>query len=326
MMMDRNPTSLPSRRMLFSTAARAIILSLLATGTSLHAQETAPAQTTVPVAVGAAGAASINLTPRRVIFDGVKRTEAIYVFNQGSKAATVDVSLIDNVMMGDGEIVPVSQLGNRGPAGAAAAAALHSAHDMILATPSRLLLEPGKGKTIRLRAALPDGTTTPTEFRTHLTVTTLPDADTGLTAEAAATTQKGELSMRVQSVFGISIPLIVRNGDASATATLSDFALVHGPARQGDHAGASSPVLQLSLGRSGTSSIYGNIEVRSGDGKGAELVGFIRGISVYAELPSRQVRVNLMREPRKGETLTVKFIDDEGRPGGPSASGTFHAP
>lgn len=325
-MTEKKSSSLPSCRALLSATTRAVLVSMLAAGVPLHAEEAAPAPAAVPVAIGAAGAASINLTPRRVIFDGAKRTEAIYVFNQGSKAATVDVSLIDNVMMGDGEIVPVSQLSNRGQAGAAAAAALHSAHDMILATPSRLLLEPGKGKTIRLRASLPDGAATAAEFRTHLTVTTLPDADTGLTAEAAATAQKGELSMRVQSVFGISIPLIVRNGDASATATVGDFALVRGPARTAERGAASTPVLQLSLGRSGTSSIYGNIEVRSGEGKASELVGFIRGISVYAELPSRQVRVNLMREPRKGETLTVKFIDDEGRPGGPSASGTFHAP
>ncbi|MBU6394874.1 MAG: hypothetical protein KGQ75_09905 [Sphingomonadales bacterium] len=299
--------------------------SLLASALPANAQTAAAPSAPVPVTIGSPGGASINLTPRRVIFDGVKRTEAIYVFNQGSKAATVEVSLIDNVMLADGDIVPVSQLATRGAAAAGAAEALHSAHDMILATPSRLLLEPGKGKTIRLRAALPDAAATPTEFRTHLTVTTLPDADSGLTADAAATTERGELSMRVQSVFGISIPLIVRSGDTSAAASLSGFALVHGGVR-GSAAAANAPVLQFSLGRTGTSSIYGNIEVRAGEGKNSEMIGFVRGISVYSELSARQVRVNLMREPRKGELLSIRFSDDEGRPGGPSASGTFHAP
>ncbi|KPF89766.1 hypothetical protein [Novosphingobium sp. AAP93] len=325
MMISIRNSSLALRRARKSASASIVLCSLLASAIPLHAQTAAAPPAAIPVTIGSPGGASINLTPRRVIFDNNKRTEAIYVFNQGSKAATVEVSLIDNVMLADGDIVPLSQLANHGSAAAGAAEALRSAHDMILATPSRLLLEPGKGKTIRLRASLPDGATTPMEFRTHLTVTTLPDADTGLTADAAAATERGELSMRVQSVFGISIPLIVRSGDTSAAASVSDISIVHGGTRAGGTA-PNAAVLQFSLGRTGTSSIYGNIEVRAGEGKNAEMIGFVRGISVYSELAARQVHVNLMREPRKGELLTIKFTDDEGRPGGPSASGTFHAP
>lgn len=267
-----------------------------------------------------AGVANINLTPRRVIFNETKRTEAIYVFNQGTKEATVDIALVDNVMLTGGEIVPQAQAAARGGDAAVRAARLNSAKDLILATPRRLLLEPGKGKTIRLRATLPEGGSGPAEYRTHLTVTTLPDADAGITADALANSARGELSMRVQSVFGISIPLIVRTGQHTISLAIREVAV------ERDAGSGGQPVLQFAIARTGSSSIYGNVEVRARAGKADETIGFIRGIGIYPELDARQVRVRLSRAPRTGETLTVSFRGDEGGPGEPEATTTYRVP
>ena len=275
----------------------------------------AQAQDSVAAAVAApaSGAANINITPRRIVFERNKRTEAVYVFNQGTVAVTVDVALVDNVMLPSGEIVPVAHAGEKGPDAAASLAAMKSAKPFVLAAPSRLTLPPGQGRTIRVRA-LPPAAPQAAEYRTHLTVTTVPSQDTGITAEQAATAQSGELSFRIQSIFGISIPLIVRDGDVSAQAALGPMALAQE---------AGKPVLLVPLLRQGSGSLYGNIDVRAAN---KEAVGMVRGIGVYSEIGQRIAHLPLTRALRRGETVTVRYLADDGKPDSALASGTFTAP
>lgn len=278
-----------------------------------HAQERQPdaVAPAAQVALPTAGAANINITPRRVIFDRSKRTEAVFVFNQGNTPVTVDVALVDNAMLPSGEIVPISRIADHGPAAEAVAAKVRSAKPFVLAAPSRLTLPPGQGRTIRVRATLADGATSD-EFRTHLTVTTVPAPDAGLTAEQAAAAEKGELVLRIQSVFGISIPLIVRSGSPDATGAIGSMAVAQT---------AKGPVLSLALRRKGATSLYGNVEVRSGK----ELVGIVRGIAVYPELDERIAQVPLLRPLKRGETVTATFIADDAKQAQPVATGTLTA-
>lgn len=271
------------------------------------AAQTAPAVTAAP----ASGAANINITPRRVIFDRSKRTEAVYVFNQGNAAVTVDVALVDNAMLPSGEIVPMARVTEKGADAQAVAARVQSARPMLLAAPSRLALGPGQGKTIRIRASLPeDGKG---EYRTHLTVTTVPPADSGLTADQAAAAQRGELVLRIQSIFGLSIPLIVRPGLVDAKASF-------GPIRTASD--GNKPVLEVPVRRSGANSVFGNIEVRAGK----EVVGLVRGLAVYPEIAERVAKVPLLRPLRKGETVTLSYLSDDGGASTSMASGSFTAP
>lgn len=264
-------------------------------------------QVTVPVQPAAA---NINITPRRVIFDATKRTEAVYVFNQGTTPVTVDVALVDNAMLPSGEIVPLSRLAERGSE--AVGAKVRSAKPFVLAAPSRLILPPGQGRTVRVRATLADSSTT-AEYRTHLTVTTVPPADTGLTAEQAAAAEKGELVLRIQSVFGISIPLIVRGGTPDATGGIG--AITPATTREG-------PALAVTLQRKGTTSLYGNLELRTAK----EVVGVARGIAVYPEADERQAIVPLLRPLRKGEQVTAIYSADDGKKPVQIASGAYTAP
>jgi P pilus assembly chaperone PapD len=287
----------------------------------------ANAQTPPPPSVGiSAGAANLNITPRRVIFSRTKRTEAVYVFNQGNATATFDVTLVDRVMLPTGEILPVSDATGKGAAATTAAARVHSARDLLIVTPSRLTLEPGKGKTIRIRATLPDAAE-PIEYRSHLTVTTVPPPDFGLTAEAAAASKPGELVFRVQSVFGLSIPLIVRGDTLPATAAMGPIHLDHAAiSTDGTTPPKPTPVVMAEIKREGARSLYGNVEVRAGAGRSAQTIGTIRGVGIYSELDSREVRVPLTREPKPGETITVAFIDDEVKAGTELAHGSISAP
>lgn len=270
--------------------------------------EAGATQTIAPIAA----AANINLTPRRVIFDRTKRTEAVYVFNQGNTPVTVDVALVDNAMLPSGEIVPLARLSERDGAAQIIGGKVRSAKPFLLAAPSRLTLPPGQGKTIRVRATLADGAAGG-EYRSHLTVTTVPTADSGLTAEQAAASEKGELVLRIQSVFGISIPLIVRSAAADGTATIGPITQVVTP---------EGPALTVPLRRQGTTSLYGNIELRTAK----EVVGVVRGIAVYPEVDERVALVPLMRPLRKGEAVTAIFTADNAKKAEPIASGSFTAP
>ncbi|MFM6950386.1 MAG: hypothetical protein ACKOW1_05130 [Novosphingobium sp.] len=274
----------------------------------------------------AAPSANINITPRRVVFDAIKRTEAVFVFNQGTAPVTVDVSLIDNVMLPTGEIVPVDKLAERSQADQTTAAKLKSARDLILASPSRLTLPPGKGRTIRLRASLPAGADS-AELRTHLAVTTVPAAESGLTAEAAATPRAGELAFKIQSVFGISIPLILRPAPINPVASISGMKVEMLAAPVGPTGELRRvPVLSFTLARSGAGSIFGNIEAKSTSGKSNEIIGYVRGLGVYPELDSRRVDMPLTRMPHSGETIAVTFISDDPQLPKLRASGTMIAP
>lgn len=301
------------------------ILGSLAIATHAPAQTPAPAASTPTVGI-TTGAANLNITPRRVVFGPTKRTEAVYVFNQGNATATFDVTLVDRVMLPTGEILPIGDAQGKGDSATAAAARIHSARDMLIVTPSRLTLEPGKGKTIRIRATIPDATQ-PIEYRTHLTVTTVPPADFGLTAEAAAETRPNELVFRVQSVFGLSIPLIVRGDALPATASLGPIRFDHQAlSPDGTSPPRPTPVVMTDIRRSGVRSLYGNVEVRAGTGRSAQVIGTVRGVGVYAEIDSRDVRIPLTREPKPGETLTIAFIDDEMKAGTELARGSISAP
>lgn len=296
-------------------AVRAVALCAVFAGLSGSFANSLAAQTTPAPAVTApvVGVANINITPRRVIFDRTKRTEAVYVFNQGNASVTVDVALVDNVMLPTGELVPVARAADKGQAAVAQAATIRSSRPLLLAAPSRLTLAPGQGKTIRLRATLPDSTDA-AEYRTHLTVTTVPTPDAGLTAEQAAAMQRGELVLRIQSTFGISIPLIVRNGVVDATASLGPIHLTQDGGK---------PALEVPVRRQGASSVYGNLEARAGKN---EIVGFVRGLAVYPELSERAAKIPLIRPLRNGETVTVRYFSEDAKAGSALASGSFTAP
>lgn len=296
------------RTMSFLASLLAATAAITPAAAQQAAGSDAATQTIAPVSV----AANINLTPRRVIFDRTKRTEAVYVFNQGNAPVTVDVALVDNAMLPSGEIVPLARVAERGAAAQATGAKVHSAKPFLLAAPSRLTLLPGQGKTIRVRATLADGAGAG-EYRSHLTVTTVPSPDSGLTAEQAAASDKGELVLRLQSIFGISIPLIVRSGVADATGSMGPITPVTTP---------DGPALQVTLKRQGVTSLYGNIELRTA----REVIGVVRGIAVYPEVDERLAQVPLLRALKKGEMVTATFIADVAGKAGPIASGTYTAP
>ena len=276
--------------------------------------------------------ANLNISPKRITFNRADRSATVYVFNQGTAAATFDITLVDRIMLPDGQIVPANEAQTK-PELQDEVAKLKSAQSMLVATPRRATLEPGKGQIIRIRAAPavagPAGNPPPAgEYRTHLTITSIPPRDTGLTAEQAATQNPQELRFRINAVFGISIPVIVRIGQPDVRGAIENVKLTT-ENRSSDGVSPPKPtaVLTLELVRLGSSSMFGNLEVHgSKDKSSADPLGVARGVGVYPEIARRQVQISFQRIPTAGEQIEVTFKDDDTDPGHLVAKADIVAP
>ena len=305
----------PDRRTRFALGALAASLLAL---TSLGADRAAAQGATNGVG------ANLNISPKRVTFDRADRSATIYVFNQGNAPGTFDVTLVDRVMLPDGQIIPLSDAEGK-PEDKPYVDRLKSAQSMLVVTPRRVTLQPGKGQTIRIRASTgaagaagaAAGAPAAGEYRTHLTVATIPPRDAGLTAEQAADPTNQELRFQINSVFGLSIPVVLRVGppDVRGVIESAKYAMMTVSA-DGVAPPKPTPVVTFDLVRQGPNSLFGNLEVRSlKDRPNATPLAAARGLGVYPEIDRRQVQMFLSRPPAPGDQLEVSFRADDTSPG-----------
>src|SRR5204863_3984300 len=100
------------------------------------------------------------------------------------------------------------------------------------------------------------------EYRSHLTVATVPPREAGLTAEDAAAQRPGELSFRLNAVFGLSIPVIIRTDTPDVRADIRNVRLDEDMLSPDGVAPPSrTPVIAFDLARLGASSLFGNVEI-----------------------------------------------------------------
>lgn len=286
-------------------------LALVSVVSAADAQEQA-APAPPPVSVATVGA-NLNITPKRVTFSPQQRSATVYIFNQGTAPATFDIALVDRAMLPDGQIVAVSEAANN-PDAKPIIDKVASAKDMVLVSPRRATLAPGQGQTIRLRVgAVPADATG--EYRSHLTVTTIPPPSAGTTAEDVARGGSNELRFQITSIFGLSIPAIVRVTPPDVRASIDNAHIEYVElSPDGRTEPKRTPVMAFDLVRVGANSLFGNVEVRSA-GKRGEPIGVARGVGVYPEISRRTMRVPLTRAPAPGEKLEVTFTDDDSSPG-----------
>ena len=272
-----------------------------------------PPARAAPVAIAQPSGANLNISPKRVTFDRNHRSATVYIFNQGSAPGTFDISLVDRVMLPDGQIVPITDTAAK-PDAKAVADRVKSASSILQVSPRRVTLSPGQGQTIRLRVAGAPADPSVVELRSHLTIATLPPRDSGTTADAAAASStSNELRFQINALLGLSIPAIVRLNDPDIRAGIENarvtFEQLNGPD------GPRTPTLSLDLIRKGANSLFGNFEVRAQGQPKSVPIGASRGVGVYTEIDRRSIRIPLTRAPEVGEHLEVTFTDDDTSPG-----------
>ena len=302
---------------LFSGCGVAIFALVAAPPTEAQTSSLQPASNAATTAVNA----NLNITPKRLTLDRGERSATVYIFNQGTSPAVFDISFVDRVMLPTGEIMPVAEAQKRADL-VPLLAKLQPADGMLVATPRRANLAPGKGQTVRIWLKSPPQAGT-AEYRSHLTVTTIPPRDVGVTAEeAAAAATSNKFSFQVTSIFGVSIPVIVRPGPADLRGSISNVRLSYADiSRDGKSPPQRTPLLMLDINRLGANSLFGNVEVRE---RGSKVpIGIARGVGVYTEISSRTLSIPLQHAPRSSEPLEITFVDDDVNPGRAIARTTF---
>lgn len=212
------------------------------------------------------------LTPRRIIFDGNKRTQEVNLANTGKDTATYLVSVVEIRMLEDGSFEEILQPD----------ANQNFASKYLRFFPRTVKLGPNEAQSVKIQLTKA-GELAAGEYRSHIYFRPLKNA--APLGEEQKPADPKDISVKIVPVVGLSIPVIIRVGDYDAGVSISDVAL--------DTEGE-KPTLKMTFNRSGNMSVYGDVVVDhvTPDGKTSQ-VGLIKGIAVYTPNERRQLLMQL---------------------------------
>ena len=239
----------------------------------------------------------LMITPHRVVLEGNKQIEEIMVANIGLDTAFYSISLIEYQMTDDGSLQEITE----------PMPGQKFASPILRYFPRSIELAPNESQVVRVQVRrMPNQEEG--EYRSHLYFRGVPRQEP-LGNEASADTTG--IGIRLIPIYGISIPVIVRIGNLTASCTISDISLE----RNEDQ----PPTLKFVLNRQGSKSVYGDISVDYADAQGKRTnVGLVRGLAVYTPNTIRKVSIPLMTpegvQLNSGK-LVIRFTDaNEAKP------------
>ena len=224
------------------------------------------------VATPAFASGELMVHPTRIVFEGNTRTAQVDVINSGTVPMTYRISIIRRRMTDRGDFVPVG----------IPAPGEQFADEMIRYSPRQVVLQPGVAQAVRLQLRKP-ATITDGEYRSHLLFQALPSTDAPSSAGGATGTG---LDIRLTAVYSVSIPLIVRHGSTSAAVSITGI--------RTQRSADGTPSVAMTLERSGTRSVYGDLTVYHRGTRGPErVIGRANGVAVYTPNTLRHVTLAL---------------------------------
>jgi len=238
------------------------------------------------------GSAQGNLlvTPRRIVFDGTKRSIDLNLANIGDDTATFSISLVQIRMKEDGSFETIT----------APDAGQNFADQNLRFFPRSVTIPPREAQLVKVQLVRANQLA-PGEYRSHFYFRAVPKVKP--LGETDTVKDSTAISVRLVPVFGITIPAIIRIGESNTKVALSDLAL--------DIADDATPTLKLKFNRTGNFSVYGDLAVDHVSPQGTVTrVGAANGIAVYTPNSVRNFQFNLSKEPgvdfRSGK-LSVTF-------------------
>jgi hypothetical protein len=226
-----------------------------------------------------AGGGDLMINPTRIIFEKNQRSAKIDLTNTGSEPVTYRITIENRRMAPTGELRPVTkpETGEL------------FADGLIQYSPRQVELAPGSGQTVRL-ILRKSADLQPGEYRSHLVFSRLPDAKVNSIEASSPGSGSDEIGIRLTALVGVSVPIVIQNGETSANARLSALKLE--PA-----VGSEPPVLAFQIDRTGNRSLYGDLSVALVTKTGSETtLAEQRGLAVYSPNPFRKIRI-VLRSP-----------------------------
>ncbi len=237
---------------------------------------------------------NLLVTPKRIVFEGVKRSEELNIANTGKDTATYLISFVQLRMTKDGLVEQITE----------ADSAQNFADKYLRFFPRRITLAPNEAQTVKMQV-IRTNEITPGEYRSHLYFRAVPDEKPLGEKE---TENDNSISVKLVPVFGISLPVIIRTGETSAQLHFSNLAIET----------EKDPVLKMTFNRTGNMSVYGDIsaEYISSAGKITK-VGMAKGLAVYTPNTIRNFNLQLDKNPEidyhQGKIHLV-FTDQSAKP------------
>lgn len=214
----------------------------------------------------------LMVMPKRIVFDGSQRSQEINLANTGSDSATYAISFIQYKMTENGkfEEVTVPEEGQR------------FATDFLRYYPRRVSLGPNEAQTVRIQLTR-TGNLEEGEYRSHVYFRAV-EEQTALGLENEE--ESDGISIQIKTVFGISIPVIIRHGESTTALKIANLNL--------DKTG-NQPQLSMTFHRDGNMSVYGDLEILHLSASGVSTpVGIVKGISVYTPNATRNFSLPLI--------------------------------
>jgi hypothetical protein len=220
-----------------------------------------------------AGQGNLLVTPRRVVFEGNRRSIDLSLANIGKDTAIYAISLIEIRMKEDGgfETITVPDKGQ------------NFADRNIRFYPRTVTLPPNQAQVVKVQTV---GTNqlAPGEYRSHFYFRAVPKVKP--LGEEETVKDTATISVRLTPVFGITIPALIRIGESTSKVSISDLRF--------ETAVDGTPNLRLTFNRTGNFSVYGDLAVDYISPSGTlTRVGSANGIAVYTPNSLRHFQFNL---------------------------------
>lgn len=244
----------------------------------------------VPLALSAQGPGDLLVTPTRAVFENNKRFETLTLINRGADSMSYRIEVVQYRMTATGEL---ERIASPDPGQLVAT-------DFIKFFPREVTLAPGGSQNVRVQIRVPENLAAG-EYRSHLYFRGVPRQ---ASADSAVDSSGAEFAVKMTAVYGVTIPVIVRNGALNAAVRLDSLRLIPaGPTRRA--------MLSMQFLRDGTQSVAGMVRVTyippAGD---AVEVAAIGGVAVYTPNRNRGFTVALRTPPGlelKGGRLRVEY-------------------
>lgn len=228
------------------------------------------------------GRANISLSPFYIELDAASRdrTGQVRFTNTSKETHTYNIKMVNFKQGADGSYTTIDSpiIGNP------------FADQYLEWSPHQVTLNPGQSQVVRIQRR-PMATASDAEYVSHLLI------QEQETAPLSEPIKKPEgLSINLTALYGVSIPVMIENGDLSATARIENVQVLD----QGK-----GMIARVRVGRGGTRSFYGTLVVKDG---GREY-GRVEKFRIFMTTPYRVIDIPLKSYPPRG--AEVILIDEK---------------
>jgi P pilus assembly chaperone PapD len=227
---------------------------------------------------------ALQILPTRVVMNSETSAD-LTLINKGSDAGTYRILLRNIRTDDDGQFHEAAE----------AQEGELFADEFIRFSPRLVTVGAASNQKVRLIVRKPRDLP-PGEYRTHMVFQSLPKE------APSALDNSQEVRVSVDPIIEVSIPIIVRHGSLNAGVEFGALEF------------ADDNLLSMEIKRSGTRSVYGDVEVfvNGGSSKGVQ-AGFVKGVSVYVPNSIRNFLLPLNLPDGfnpKADSLLIRFKED----------------